>query len=462
MKKYKLEFSIKKKEDLDKMTQEELLEYTKNLTDYCLNIKKPRKDSSNSSIAPSTDINKPKKNQSLREKSNKKSGGQKGHIGKTLKQTDTPDEVKKLDFNIEKCGKCGTSLNETLEILKEKRQILDLDLQNIQTKITEYQSFSKICPVYKFENYKDEFPKFVAPHISYGANINAIVSYLSVAQFIPYNRIIGILSNLFNIKISEGTIQNILKKMSKQSENDVEKIKKVLEKSDIVGIDETGCNINATKHWYWTFQNNSYTYIVANKSRGRKVIDENFENGFINACLVHDNFSSYNSLVAKNEQLCLAHKLRDLNYAIKCDDTRIMKDLKILIKEAMLDHQINLTTERRIELKENYEEVLDYILEQTTIDGTETQRQINSFSKAKDKIFTFLLNPKIPPDNNGSERAIRNIKIKTKVSGQFKSLEGAENYANIRTIIDTSRKQNINEFHSLVEISNGNNIFCKN
>jgi hypothetical protein len=71
------------------------------------------------------------------------------------------------------------------------------------------------------------------------------------------------------------------------------------------------------------------------------------------------------------------------------------------------------------------------------------------------------LDPRIPPDNNGSERAIRNIKVKTKVSGQFKSFKGAEYYANIRTIIDTSRKQNINEFESLIKISNGNSIFSE-
>jgi len=83
--------------------------------------------------------------------------------------------------------------------------------------------------------------------------------------------------------------------------------------SGLVGIDETGCKVNGDRHWNWVFQNNEDTLIVAHKSRGTTVIKETFEEGFINACVVHDNYSSYSSLTAHNEQLCLAHKLRDFN-----------------------------------------------------------------------------------------------------------------------------------------------------
>jgi hypothetical protein len=94
-----------------------------------------------------------------------------------------------------------------------------------------------------------------------------------------------------------------------------------------------------------------------------------------------------------------------------------------------------------------------------TIPKSETHKQINSITKSKDKIFTFLLDENIPPDNNASERAIRNIKVKQKVSGHFKSLDGATYYSNIRSIIDTSRKKGLNEFKSLVSMIEGNSIF---
>ena len=457
--KIKLEFSIKSEKELEQMNHEDLLEYIKNLQKNIVQ-EKPKKNSNNSSIAPSTQIVNPKvKNKSLRKKSNKNSGGQFGHEGKTLKQTNTADKIIDIEYNIKSCKKCDYDLTWVMSKLKERRQVLDLDLNHINTQITQYQSYSKKCSNCGYINHDNSFPSLVSPNISYGKNIMAIVTYLSVVHYLPYNRIVFALQNLYNIVISEGTVDNLIKKASKLSKNEINKIVTQLEVSDLVGIDETGCKVDGAKYWHWTFQNDNSTFITANKSRGTKVIDENFENGFVNACVVHDNYSSYNSLKASSEQLCLAHKLRDLNYAIECDNTKLMKDIKTLLLEAMLDHKLSLTQERRIIMKQQYDLSLEYLFNRPTIENSETAKQINSFKKAKDKIFTFLLRPNIPPDNNGSERAIRNVKVKLKVSGQFKSEQGAIDYANLRSITDTSRKRGMNEFEALRDVIAGISIF---
>jgi len=458
--KIKQEFAIKTPAELDKLSHEELLKYIKDLQKRLVK-EKPKKNSNNSSIAPSTDMKKPKNNQSLRENSDKKVGGQKGREGKTLTQTDKPDKIVEVEFNLKECKKCGSKLEDIEKELKERRQVLDLELSKIESEITEYQSFSKICPVCGFENHDNNFPHLVAPHISYGVNITAIVTYLSVSQYLPYNRIVSVMSNLFKVDISYGVIDKMIKRASILSEDEIAKITKVLGLSQIVGIDETGCKVNGEKYWHWAFQNDENTLIVANQSRGRKVINETFEEGFVNACVVHDNYSSYSNLVAKKEQLCLAHKLRDLNYAIECDDTKVMKDLKLLIQEAMIDHKEDFTLEQRYILKREYEKTLEDILEQEAIPKSETEKQLNSFKKAheKNQIFTFLEHPNIPPDNNGSERAIRNVKVKIKVSGQFKSFQGAKDYASLRSIVDTSRKRGLNEFDSLVGVISGKSVF---
>jgi len=363
----KLNFSVKKKEELKDLTHEELLKYVEDLTDNLVQ-EKPKKDSTNSSKAPSSDMGiTPKKNQSLRRKSDKPSGGQKGHKGKTLEQSDTPDEVVDVEYTLESCKECGHSLIDELAILKEKRQVLDLDLEAIKKKITQYQSYSKICSNCGYDNHDNSYPALVAPNISYGQNIMAIVSYLSTVHYLSYNRIVSALESLYNITISEGTVDSIIKRSSKLSAKEIEKIKEELELSDIVGIDETGCKVDGAKHWHWTFQNDNATLIVANKSRGAVVITDTFEDGFVNACVVHDNYSSYNSLIANDEQLCLAHKLRDLNYAIECDNTQVMKDIKILLQEAMLDHKENLLSTQREILKEVYLETLDRLLETPSI-----------------------------------------------------------------------------------------------
>ena len=456
--KIKIEFSIKSTDELDKLSHEELLKYIKELQKNIVQ-EKPKKNSDNSSIAPASDINRKKKNQSLRQKSGKRPGGQPGRVAKTLRQSDQPDETIAIPFTIEHCQKCGNTLSETLEALKEKRQVLDIDLQRIGASIREYQSSSKLCPVCGYENHDNAFATDVVPHISYGINIQALVSYLNVSHYLSYARITQLISNLFHIDLSEGTVDNILKRSASASQSEIEKIKARLAISGLVGIDETGCKINSDRQWNWVFQNSEETLIVVNRSRGTKVINDTFEEGFVNACVVHDNYSSYNSLIAQSEQLCLAHKLRDLNYAIECDDTKLMKDMKQLLKEAMLDHKEEMTIEQRVILKQQYEESFAYLLDRPVIKKSETHKQIKSLTKARDKIFTFLLHPNIPPDNNGSERAIRNIKVKLKVSGQFKTFQGAQDYASLRSIVDTSRKRGLNEFESLMGVIRGDSVF---
>ncbi len=459
--KIKYQFSIKSKDELRDLSHEELLKYIENLQDNLIQ-EKPPKNSNNSSICPSSEIVNPddkKKNQSLREKSDKKVGAQKGRVGKTLKQTDTPDHVKIVEFNILECKKCGVDISNVIASLKERRQVVDMELSSIKKKITEYRSFSKVCPECGYDNHDNSFTPSVTPNISYGANIVAMISYLSVSQYMSNQRVVSLLSNLFNITISEGSITNILARASKSSEQEILKIKKLLESTKVLGIDETGCKVDGSRYWHWAFQDSNNTLIVADKSRGTKVITNTFEDGFKNACVVHDNYSSYSTLECDSEQLCLAHKLRDLNYAIECDDTKLMKDIKSLFKEAMKDHKENLTTSQRVKLKDDYDATLQHLLTMSTIAKSETAKQIKSITKSKDKIFTFLLDENIPPDNNASERAIRNVKVKQKVSGQFKSYEGAKNYANIRSLIDTSRKRGFNEFESLVAVIQGNSVF---
>ena len=419
--KVKYQFSIKSELELEQLSHEELLKYIKDLQKN-ITQEKPPKNSNNSSIPSSTEITnpKPKKNQSLRKKSD---------------------------------------LSTTVAELKEKRQVLDLKLSSINKKITEYQSFSKICSSCGYNNHDNSFASSITPNISYGSSVTAIVSYLSVSQYMSHGRVVTLLKDLFHLDISEGTITTLLAKASRLSQAEIETIKETLQKASIVGIDETGCKIDGEKHWHWTFQNKQNTLIVANKSRGTVVINDTFENGFDDACVVHDNYSSYSSLQCKNEQLCLAHKLRDLNFAIECDNTKLAKGLKELLKEAIKDDKEELTQIARVVLKAQYDKSLEHLLSMPTISKSETEKQVNSLAKSKDKIFTFLLDENIPPDNNASERAIRNVKVKQKVSGQFKSLAGAENYATLRSIIDTSRKHGLNEFESLVKVIQGDSVF---
>jgi transposase-like protein len=452
------QFYIKTVDELDKLTHEELLKYIKDLQK---NIKqeKPPKNSTNSGIPTSKEIFTPKRNQSMRATGGK-NGGQVGHIGITLRQTDTPDETINIEFKINSCQKCGFDISEVLAKLHEKRQVLDLDLHDTLQKITQYQSYSKECPECGYINHDNKnYPDMVTSHMSYGKNIMALVVYLSVVHYLSYARIVEALQTMYKITISEGTVDNLIKRASKLSSHEIETIVSELSIANTVGIDETGVKVNGSRDWNWVFQNDTCTFIVHNRSRGSQVIKESFEDGFVNAIVIHDNYSSYSQLIANGEQLCLAHKLRDLNYAIECDNSQVMKDMKLLLQEAMIDHKLHLLQSQREILQEHYLLMFDKLLTTEEKEKSETYKQIKSFKKARDKIFTFLLHPNLPPDNNGSERAIRCIKVKLKVSGQFKSPQGAKDYATLRSIIDTARKRGMNEFDTIRDIVGGKSVF---
>jgi len=177
--KVKYQFSLKSKDALNKLSHKALLKYVKDLHK---NSKAP-KTSNNSGICPSSEIVSPKKkNQSLRKKSDKDVGGQKGREGVTLRRREKADKIIALAYKLESCKKCKFDLNSTVSKLKERRQVLDIELSSIETKITEFQSYSKICPMCGYENH-DNRGFSVSPNISYGATIIGMVSYLSVSQY---------------------------------------------------------------------------------------------------------------------------------------------------------------------------------------------------------------------------------------------------------------------------------------
>lgn len=157
--KIKYKFSVKNEDELKDLSYEELMEYTKNLTKDWHTLKKPKKNSTNSGIPTGKEINTPKRNQSTRKKGGK-NGAKFGHKGTNLKQTDNPDEIVDIKFNIDECKKCGYDLTKIIEELKEKRQVQDLDLKETIKRITQYQSYSKECPECGFINHDNSYPNF--------------------------------------------------------------------------------------------------------------------------------------------------------------------------------------------------------------------------------------------------------------------------------------------------------------
>ena len=228
-------------------------------------------NSSNSSFPPSSDkfSKKKDKNRSLRKKSNKTSGGQIGHKGFTLEKVNNPDFIVEIPNEI--CPHCATNLKDTkIEEIKT-RQVFDIP--EIKINVTEYQAHLKTCPHCKKKSIS-EFPKNVTNNAQYGANIKGLILNLNVYHCLPYKRLTELLNDVFNLKISEGTIYNTLKKAHTKLEKTENFFKEQLIKAKIAHADETGTKVNGSNRWIHSFSNESFTVLTSHKNRGKKAIVE--------------------------------------------------------------------------------------------------------------------------------------------------------------------------------------------
>jgi transposase len=409
------------------------------------------KNSNNSSVPPSKDENRPKR-KSLREKTGRKSGGQKGRKGKTLQMVETPDST--IEHFSNYCNCCGNDISEINSEFAGKRQVFDIP--KIKLKVTEHQIFKKVCTC--GHETKSHFPAEANAPVSYGNNIESLIGYFHARQYIPFKRMQEIFKDIFNIPISEGGIHYLLNKLVVKVEPAYNLIKQKLISNTkfAIGADETGMKVAGQKHWAWTWQNLEATFITITNNRGQKSITETFENGFENSVLVHDCWRSYFNTKAISHQICVAHLLRDMNYLTERYNHKWSKVCKIIFQNALVLKKKMDNTNYLIHnsQKANIESRLDRLL---GYDLPNKDKELISFQnrlrKYRDYLFTFLYHSNVPPDNNASERAIRNIKVKQKVSGQFKSTNGAFGFAVLKSITDTVKKNRLGILNALENIA---------
>ncbi|MCH7534243.1 MAG: IS66 family transposase [Bacteroidetes bacterium] len=409
------------------------------------------KNSRNSSLPPSKDENWPLRTKSLREQTGKKPGGQPGHDGNTLKMTSTPDKI--ADHLPQYCSCCGSDIRDfPCEFIGERQVV---DIPPVQPEYTAHRIYQTMCRCGHIT--KSDFPTGVNTPVSYGKNVESLIGYFHCRQYIPYDRMKEIFHDLFHLSLSEGGLHHILSRLTAKAQPVYELIRNKIANSTVVGTDETGVKINGKQHWYWTWQNRKLTFIAASENRGFKTIEENFSQGFPQSVLVHDCWKSHFKVIANTHQPCIAHLLRELNYLSERYNHLWSEKLKkvfldaIKLKRRMQPGHYYQPFQPRGDLEKKLDKLIN-----TAIDPK--MKELASFQKRmiryKDYLFTFLHHLDVPPDNNGSERAIRNIKVKQKISGQFRSMAGAKQFAVLRSITDTAIKNGQNVLNALFVIAN--------
>jgi transposase len=418
-------------------------------------------NSNNSSKPPSSDgLNRPKPHpKNFREKSGKKPGGQEGHPGTTLLPKETPDVVLKHEPN--RCS-CGCDLRDVEGEVVQKRQVADLP--QIELEYTEHQVIEKECPHCHQKN-QGQLPEWIEDTaVQYGPQVRVLLAYLNTVQFLPYERIGELCEALFGFTPSEGTINSALENCYEALEPFEEEVKAKLQKAEVLHCDETGCRVEGKTNWVHVVATETETYYQVDKKRGKEALDRIGILPDYEGTVIHDCWSPYFQYKASHG-ICNAHILRELKY--------VKEEMGQNWAEEMSDHLkagLKEKVEEGIPSEEEYEEYEKKYME-IIEKGREQQPQappkqegqkgrqaksksenlINRLERYRESVLAFLRKEEVPFTNNQAEQAIRMVKVKEKVSGGFRTQNGARTFARIRGAISTFKKRGLNILGALKE-----------
>lgn len=401
-------------------------------------IGKKKKTSKNSSLPPSKD-QKPNLPEGKKGRRNK-SVGRKGYARNLH-----PNPNETLELKAKSCSQCGDSL-----ALEDQALCLEYDKIEIPpihphvTRIRLYACRCKTCGI------KTQAPapvgfEDVSP---FGNSVEGLLSYLRYGHHISYKRLSEITSHLFGLKISQGAIANLFKRVSVRLDEEVQSILKRIQTSRIVCSDETGARVNGKNSWEWVFQNDEVELHVIRPSRGAQVVREVM--GEHRPTYWVSDLESAQKGHAEKWQICLAHQLRDCQYGIDEGDKSFCWRLKKLFLRslALSKRRRHIKPSTCKAYRRRLEKDLDQILNLTpkTKTGIKLKKR---YIKHRDSLFTFFEDPAIEPTNNSSERALRWSVVFRKVTNGFRSEWGHEVFSSIRSLVGTGARMGLNPFESI-------------
>lgn len=413
-------------------------------------------NSRNSSKPPSTDpVPKPK---SLRGKSGKKPGGQPGHRGASLKWSQAPDRT--LGHSVEECRHCGASLVGVESSGCQRRQVVDLP--ELRLEVTEHRAERKQCVVCG-QGTRAEFPSGVGAGVGYGPRIKALGVYLSQYQLLPYERVGQLLSDLFGTSLSPGTLYGALQTCFEALCETEAAIKQGVKRAYVVNFDETGLDVAGRRMWLHVACTGWLTHYGAHHRRGTEATDAiGILPGF-EGTAVHDAWSCYPKYPCRHA-LCNAHHLRELTYLEEQGQDwaagmiRLLLEIKGAVSEAT--GKTGLSSESLARYEVRYQGLIEQGMVANPMPSERVGRRgplkrskgrnlVERLDRRQDEVLRFMYDHRVPFDNNQAERDVRMVKVQQKVSGCFRTMEGARMFCRVRSYISTARKQGYNVLAAL-------------
>ena len=418
--------------------------------------KRVEKDSTNSSVPPaqqSIAAQAALRTRSLREPSGRKSGGQEGHEGHELAKAGTPCSTEYHRAQI--CPHCGAVIPEdAAQECTMTVQMIDIGGVGEPPVVTEHKRLTAVCPHCR-RRVHGKMPTGNSTKTSYGPKVQAVAVYLFVVQSMPYNRIAEMMRDMFCLEsFSEGTVKNILSRNAAKVQAVYMALLSHIAREKCAGMDETGVYINKTLCWFWCLQCAKYCFVFADPSRGIEALKKHgILEHLANLVLCTDRHSTYFNLDVLTHQFCLVHLIRNLQYLSDVNSSQQWSgQVQQLFRDAI--HESNhAESPPGTEVRKRYEERLDKLLnEDVGHFGKDFQTLQNGIIKCRDFLFTFLDHEGVPHHNNASEAAIRILKVKTKVSGGFRTQDGADEFAVFHSIMDTAKKNGKSKFKTLYQL----------
>ena len=410
-------------------------------------------NSSTSSIPPSADPNRKKTN---RGKGKRKPGAQKGHKGTTLEPVENPDEIVPIEID-KRTIPTGVPYRVTGY---EARQVIDIKIRKL---VTEYRA--QILEDPDGNQYVAEFPPEVLCRAQYGNTIKTHAVYMSQFQLIPYDRVRDHFVDQMQIPLSAGTIFNFNRQAFNALEYFDQWVRSQLTASALMHVDETGININGKRHWLHCASNLSYTHYYPHKQRGTEAMDEIGIIPLFTGVLCHDHWKPYYTYLFCLHQLCNAHHLRELERAWEQDKQQWAETMKIFLvelNEAVEKAMGKLAPKQAKQWHERYLGILEQAQREcpppkdTRPKGTrgrlkrsKSRNLLERLIRYEDDVLRFMTEPIIPFTNNQGENDIRMTKVQQKISGCFRSMEGAQMFCRIRSYLSTCRKNGLSATKAL-------------
>lgn len=425
-------------------------------------------NSQNSSKPPSSDgLNKPQP-KSSRVKSGKKTGGQKGHKGNGLKMNLPISKI--VVHGVDKCT-CGHLLADVIG--KNIASGTVLDIPPIKPTLTKHIAEKKVCPICG-RVHTGKLPENVHEGQQYGENIKVFVAILLNFGFVSIGRVHGIFKDFFKIPISTGTIYNIQKDFASKSEDACSFIKAQLTATPVAHADETGTRIDSKTCWVHNLSSDKLTYVEPHKNRGGIAIEAI---GLIpklkNSVLIHDCWSPYFKYEDFLHGLCNVHLMREMTaiteqfgqlWASKMQD--LLCEIKTQKDLSISEGEVCLPQDKLDDYLKSYDEIIKIGLNENPIAANSNAKRgrpkkskplclLERLIKYKDEVLRFAKNFIVPFGNNQAEQDIRMIKVKQKISGCFRTENGARDFFKLYSVISTARKNGESATDVLMALING-------